>query len=89
MVLEKTLESPLACKETQPVHSEGDQPWDLFGGNDAETENRFYLMSSFCVRKYLTKTPFNFLSPVGEGEGKFHCLNYSKETEAQSVKGLP
>ena len=31
MVVEKTLESPLACKEIQPVHSEGDQPWDFFG----------------------------------------------------------
>ena len=30
MVLEKTLESPLDCKEIQPVHSE-DQPWDFFG----------------------------------------------------------
>ena len=29
MVLQKTLESPLDCKEIQPVHSEGDQPWDL------------------------------------------------------------
>ena len=29
MVLEKTLESPLECKEIQPVHSEGDQPWDF------------------------------------------------------------
>ena len=29
MVLEKTLESPLDCKEIQPVHSKGDQPWDL------------------------------------------------------------
>ena len=38
MVLEKTLESPLDCKEMQPVHSEGDQPWDFFGGNDAEAE---------------------------------------------------
>ena len=38
MVLEKTLESPLDCKEIQPVHSEGDQPWDFFGGNDAEGE---------------------------------------------------
>ena len=38
VVLEKTLESPLDCKEIQPVHSEGDQPWDFFGGNDAETE---------------------------------------------------
>ena len=29
--MEKTLESPLDCKEIQPVHSEGDQPWDFFG----------------------------------------------------------
>ena len=32
VVLEKTLESPLDYKEIQPVHSEGDQPWDFFGG---------------------------------------------------------
>ena len=38
MVLEKTLESPLDCKEIQPVHSDGDQPWDFFGRNDAEAE---------------------------------------------------
>ena len=37
VVLEKTLESPLDCKEIQPVHSEGDQPWDFFG-NDAKAE---------------------------------------------------
>ena len=30
MVLEKILESPLDCKEIQPVHSAGDQPWDFF-----------------------------------------------------------
>ena len=36
MVLEKTLESPLECKETQPVHSEGDQPWVFFGRNGAK-----------------------------------------------------
>ena len=38
MVFEKTLESPLDCKEIQPVHSEGDQPWDFFGKNDAKVE---------------------------------------------------
>ena len=38
MVLEKTLESPLDCKEIQPVHSEGDQPWDFFGRNDVKAE---------------------------------------------------
>ena len=38
LVLEKTLESPLDCKEIQPVHSEGDQPWDFFGRTDAKAE---------------------------------------------------
>ena len=37
VVLEKTFESSLDYKEIQPVHSE-DQPWDFFGGNDAEAE---------------------------------------------------
>ena len=37
-MLEKTLESPLDCKEIQPVHSKGDQPWVFFGGNDAKAE---------------------------------------------------
>ena len=34
----RRLESPLDCKEIQPVHSEGDQPWDFFGRNDAKAE---------------------------------------------------
>ena len=38
MVLEKALESPLDCKEIQPVHSEGDQPGDFFGRTDAKAE---------------------------------------------------
>ena len=38
MVLEKTLESPLNCKEIQPVHSKGDQPFVFFGRTDAKAE---------------------------------------------------
>ena len=38
VVLGKTLESPLDCKEIYPVHSEGDQPWDFFGRDDAKAE---------------------------------------------------
>ena len=38
VVLEKTLESPLDCKEIQLVHSEEDRPWDFLGGNDAKAE---------------------------------------------------
>ena len=38
VMLEKTLESPLDCKEIQPVHSKGDQSWVFFGRNDANVE---------------------------------------------------
>ena len=38
MVLEKTLESPLHCKEIQPVHPKGDQSWVFIGRTDAEAE---------------------------------------------------
>ena len=38
MVLEKTLESPMDCKQIQPVHSKGDQSWVFFGGTDAKAE---------------------------------------------------
>ena len=43
MVLEKTLESPLDCKEIQPVHSEGDQPWDFFAEAQTRLGLRFVL----------------------------------------------
>ena len=42
MVLEKALESPLNCKENQPVYSEGDQPWDFFGRTDAELKLQYF-----------------------------------------------
>ena len=37
-MLEKTLESPLDCKETQPFHSKGDQSWVFIGKTDAKAE---------------------------------------------------
>ena len=42
MVLEKTLENPLDCKEIQPVHPEGDQPWDFVGRNNAKAEIQYF-----------------------------------------------
>ena len=42
MVLEKTLESPLDCKEIQPVHCNGDQPWDFFGRNDVKLKLQYF-----------------------------------------------
>ena len=40
--MEKTPESPLDCTEIQPIHSEGDQPWDFFGRNDARAELQYF-----------------------------------------------
>ena len=42
VVLEKSLESPLDCKEIQPVRSEGDQLWDFFGRNDAKLKLQYF-----------------------------------------------
>ena len=42
MVLEKTFESPLDCKEIQPVRSKGDQPWVFFGRNDAKLKLQYF-----------------------------------------------
>ena len=42
MVLEKTLESPLDCKEVQPVHPKGDQSWVFIGRTDAEAEMPYF-----------------------------------------------
>ena len=42
VVLEKTLESPLDCKEIQPVHSKGDQSWDFFGRTEAKAETAIF-----------------------------------------------
>ena len=45
MVLEKTVESPLDCKEIQPVHAEGDQSWVFTGRTDVEAEELTHLKS--------------------------------------------
>ena len=42
VVLEKTLESPLDCKDIQPVHSKGDQSWVFFGRNDAKLKLQYF-----------------------------------------------
>ena len=56
MVLEKTLESPLDCKEIQPVHSEGDQPWVFFGRNDAKAETPVFSPHD-SVNSHIGKDP--------------------------------
>ena len=55
MVLDKTLESSLDCKEIQPVHPEGDQPWVFFGRNDVKAETPV-LWPSYARVDSLAKT---------------------------------
>ena len=70
VVLEKTLESPLNCKEIQSVHSEGDQPWDFFGRNDAKAETP--ILATLC--KELTHRKrlwfWEGLGAGGEGDNR-------------------
>ena len=56
VVLEKTLESPLDCKEIQPVHPKGNQSWDFFGRTDVEAENPI-LWPPHAKRWFIGKNP--------------------------------
>ena len=48
VVLEKTLESPLYCKEIQPIHLEGNQSWIFIGRSDAEAEAPIFPSATWC-----------------------------------------
>ena len=66
VVLEKTLESPLDCKEIQIVHSEGDQPWDFFGRNDSKAETP--VLWPPHAKSWLTGKDFNAGRDWGQEE---------------------
>ena len=68
MVLEKTLESPLDCKEIQPVHSEGDEPWDFLGRNDAKAETPV-LWPPHAKSRLIGKDPYARRDWGQEGKG--------------------
>ena len=71
VVLEKTLECPLDCKEIQPVHSKGDQSWVFFGRTDAEAETPI-LRPSSCEELTHWKIPqcWEGLGAGGEGDDR-------------------
>ena len=70
VVLEKTLESPLDCKEIQTVHSKGDQPWVFFGRTDVEAETP--VLWSWCEDLTHLKRPWCWerLRAGGEGDDR-------------------
>ena len=55
--LEKTLESPLNCKEIQPVHPKGDQSWVFIGRTDAEAETPSNTLATSCEELTHWKRP--------------------------------
>ena len=70
VVLEKTLESPLDCKEIQPVHPKGDQSWIFIGRTDAEVETP--VSAPWCEEPTHWKRPWHWerLRVGGEGDDK-------------------
>ena len=70
VVLEKTLESPLHCKEIQPVHSEGDQPWDFFGRTDAKAETPILWSSHAELTHWKRPWCWEELGAGGEGDDR-------------------
>ena len=68
VVLEKTLESPLDCKDIQPVHPKGDQSWVFIGRTDAEAET----LATWCEELTHLKRPWCWerLKAGGEGDDK-------------------
>ena len=70
VVLEKTLQSPLDCKEIQPVHAKGDQSWVFIGRTDVESET-LILWSSDANNQLIGKYRFwESLKAGGEGDNR-------------------
>ena len=89
MVLEKILESPLDCKEIQPVHPKGDQSWDFFGRNDAKAETPVLWpphVKSYSLEKTL------MLGGIGgrkrRGQQRMRCLDDITDSIDMSLSEL-
>ena len=82
VVLEKTLESPLDCKEIQPVHPKGDQSWVFIGMTDVEAETPI-LWSPDAKRLIRLKRPWCWERLRAGGEGDYRGWNGSMASPNQ------
>ena len=89
MVSEKTLESPLDCKEIQPVHSEGDQPWVFFGRNDAKMKLQYF---GYLIRTVDSLEKTLMLEGIGDrrirGQQRIRWLDGITDSTDMSVSEL-
>ena len=77
-MLEKTLESPLDCRETKPVRPEGDKSWVFIGRTDAEAETPNTLATS-CEVDSFEKTPM---------PGKIECRRRRGQQRMRWLDGI-
>ena len=73
VVLQKTLESPLDCKEIQPVHPKGNQSWICFGRTDAEANSN--IVATWCEELTHLKRPWCWERLRAGGEGNDRGLD--------------
>ena len=69
VVLEKTLENPLDCKEIQPVHPKGNLSWIFIGRTDAEGERNSNILATWCEELTHLKRPWCWERSRAGGEG--------------------
>ena len=89
MVLDKTLESPLDCKNIQPVHSKGDHPWVFFGRTDAEAETPIF---GHVMRRVDSLEKTLILGGIGgrrrRGQQRMKCLDGITDSIHMSLSEL-
>ena len=89
MVVEKTLESPLDCKEIQPVHPKGDQSWVFIGRTDAKAETQYF---GHLMRRADSLEKTLMLGGIGgsrrRGQQKMRWLSGITDSMDMSLGGL-